>query len=166
MIMELTEAQKQAVEQWVGEGCGLSEIQERLSKELGVAMTYMEVRFLILELGLAVKDRPPAVKEIVDSGAPEGGGLSEPAPSAGADGGLGESPPGLGGVSVELDRVTKPGSIVSGTVTFSDGVKASWALDQLGRLALDARRPGYRPSAQDLNAFQAELRQALERRGF
>jgi hypothetical protein len=69
-------------------------------------------------------------------------------------------------VSVEVDRVTKPGAVVSGTVSFSDGTHATWMLDQLGRLALDAGTPDYRPSEADLQAFQKELKSALERRGF
>jgi hypothetical protein len=162
--MELTDVQKQAVGRWVGEGCGLSEIQERLSRELGVSMTYMDVRFLILDLGLEVKDKAPAVQDVAaesgqDPAAPVTGAVGEGVAGEGVSG-----PPG--GVNVELDRVTKPGAIVSGTVMFSDGVKASWGLDQLGRLALDAGQPGYRPSEQDLSAFQLQLRQALQKRGF
>jgi hypothetical protein len=67
---------------------------------------------------------------------------------------------------IELDRVMKPGSLVSGTVRFSDGVQASWALDQFGRLSLDAGRPDYRPSPDDIRSFQTELKRTLERRGF
>ena len=51
-----------------------------------------------------------------------------------------------GGVAVEIDRVMKPGSLVSGTVTFTDGVSASWAIDQFGRLAIGASRKGYKPT--------------------
>ena len=69
-------------------------------------------------------------------------------------------------MSVEVDVVTKPGSVVSGTVTFGDGVTATWFLDQLGRLAIDAGQPGYKPGEQDLRDFQTELRAALEKRGF
>jgi hypothetical protein len=69
-------------------------------------------------------------------------------------------------VSVDLDRVVKPGSLVSGRVTFSDGVSAGWSLDQLGRLALETSQPGYRPGREDLEAFQVELRRVLEKKGF
>ena len=58
---------------------------------------------------------------------------------------MGAAASAAGGVSVEMDRVTKPGTLVSGTVTFSDGTHAAWSLDQLGRLALDAKEPGYQP---------------------
>ena len=153
--MDLTDEQKQAVRGWVEEGAGLSEIQKRLADELGISMTYMDVRFLVIDLGIDVQDKPdkkPAPAVDADAGAP--------APSPSSSGAIG------GGVSVEVDRVTKPGSIVSGTVVFSDGTRASWMLDQLGRLAIDAGTPGYRPSEEDLRAFQEELRSALEKRGF
>jgi len=70
-----------------------------------------------------------------------------------------------GGVAVTLDRIVKPGSVVSGTVRFSDGVNASWMLDQVGRLAIDAGKPNYRPNPEDVQAFQMELRNLLQSRG-
>ena len=71
-----------------------------------------------------------------------------------------------GGLSLDVDAITKPGAVVSGTVVFSDGIKASWFLDQSGRLGLDAGDPGYKPSEDDLQVFQEQLRGALEKRGF
>jgi hypothetical protein len=56
--------------------------------------------------------------------------------------------------------------VVSGSVVFSDGVKATWALDQLGRLALDPGQSGYQPSAEDVDAFQQELSTQLQKQGF
>jgi len=152
--MELNEQQRQAVRQWAGEGLGLSEIQQRIKEEFGLSMTYMDVRFLVLDLDVAVADKEKPVSaapadDVEPAAAP-------PEPGTG----------GLGGVSVEVDMVTKPGAVVSGTAVFSDGVRAQWFLDQMGRLALDAAQPGYRPSEQDLAAFQQELRTALEKKGF
>jgi len=154
--MDLTEEQKQAVRGWVAEGAGLSDIQKRLADEFDVSMTYMDVRFLVIDLGVEVQDRPekkPAAAA-VDSDAAAAGPALSPTDSLG------------GGVSVEMDRITKPGCIVSGTVVFSDGTNASWMLDQMGRVALDAGDPAYRPSEDDMRSFQEELRAALEKRGF
>lgn len=165
--MQLTEQQKDTVRQWAREGCGLSEIQKRLSSELGLSMTYMDVRFLALDLGLELQEkaapRPPAKPADVKPGRAKG--LAADAPLAGADAGLDDAAdaPRL---NVQVDRVTKPGSLASGSVVFSDGVTASWSVDQFGRLALAASKPGYRPSQDDLMAFQGELQEALARRGF
>ena len=38
-------------------------------------------------------------------------------------------------------------------------MKAAWHLDQAGRLGLAPKQPGYRPSAADLQQFQAALEQ-------
>ena len=59
--MNLDEAQRQQVAKWISEGAKLSEIQKRLL-ELGVKLTYMEVRFLVDDLKLTPKDpEPPKV---------------------------------------------------------------------------------------------------------
>lgn len=157
--MELTDAQKQIVAGWVEEGVGLSEIQRRLASEFELRLTFMDVRFLMLDLGLEVKEQrieappPPPAEEPAD----ELGPGDRPGTDAAT---------GLSGVSVEIDRITKPGLLVSGTVRFSDGETGSWALDQMGRIALESGTPGYRPSEQDLAAMQEELRRALQSRGF
>jgi hypothetical protein len=147
--MELTEDQKRTVTHWAEQGCGLSEIQKRLAAEMGITMTYMEARFLALDMGLNIRDKEPASDTI------------SPASSADL---AAEDPPG--NVTVEVDRITKPGSLVSGTVKFSDGSSAAWFLDQLGRLALDMGKPGHKPGRQDLEDFQRELKKELEKRGF
>ena len=68
-------------------------------------------------------------------------------------------------VVVEMDALTIPGTYASGDVTFSDGTKAKWYLDQLGRLGLDDVPPGYRPSPGDAALFQSRLVEALRARG-
>jgi hypothetical protein len=159
--MDLTEAQKEAVRSWVQEDCGLSQIQKRLSEEFGISMTYMDVRFLIIDLGLEIKDKASSRPETTDISSPPPG----PVGTMGTDAGASPTA-GAGSVSVELDRITKPGAIVSGTVTFSDGKSTTWALDQFGRLGLAPPEPGYSPTPQDLQAFQQALRQEMAKRGF
>ena len=155
--MELDATQKETVGGWVREGCGLSEIQKKLAEEFDLKLTFMDVRFLVLDLGLDLTEKEPTIAPDLDLAS---------APSAAASAGRAPLPQTAGGVSVEVDRLMKPGSLVSGNVTFSDGVTASWSLDQLGRLALQASTPDYRPSEEDLAAFQEELRAALEKHGF
>jgi hypothetical protein len=69
-------------------------------------------------------------------------------------------------VSVSVDQVVRAGAVVSGSATFSDGVTAQWSIDQMGRLALDAAQPGYRPAPEDIDSFQNQLQQALQSQGF
>lgn len=114
---------------------------------------------MILDLGLSIKEKEPLSSAGVD--------LSKSTPAGGNQPGEDfESEAGLGNVTVELDRVVKAGAIVSGSVKFSDGKMATWSLDQMGRLALSGVKEGYRPSQDDLQAFQQELSRLLQNRGF
>jgi hypothetical protein len=59
--MTLTPEQKQAVSAWVAAGDNLSVIQNKLSAEFKIALTYRDVRFLVDDLNLALKDAAPKV---------------------------------------------------------------------------------------------------------
>jgi hypothetical protein len=59
--MTLTPEQKQAVSEWVAAGDNLSAIQKKLTEQFKVSMTYMDVRFLVDDLNLALKDPTPKV---------------------------------------------------------------------------------------------------------
>ncbi|HEX7861236.1 MAG TPA: hypothetical protein VF773_12965 [Verrucomicrobiae bacterium] len=163
--MKLDDAQKQKVSAWIEEGLKLSEIQDKLNKEFGLGMTYMEVRFLIDDLGVKLKDKPqekppeiPAPKPPPATGKPAQPGLVPEGDDAGDFVG--------GKVAVTVDQVTRPGALVSGKVTFSDGKAAEWYLDQMGRLGLAPKEQGYKPSQDDLMEFQTELQNELAKLGF
>ena len=167
--MNLDEAQRKKVAEWIAQGLKLSDIQTRLASELGVTMTYMDVRLLVDDLKLTPKDaeRPKPSQSALTAtttpspaGSPAGGG---PAATAGKP--AEASTAGAGGVSVSVDSLAIPGAMVSGKVTFSDGVKAAWHLDQAGRLGLAPKQPGYRPSAADLQQFQMALEVELSKMG-
>ena len=155
--MNLTDAQRARVAEWINAGAKMSEIQNRLLSELGLKLTYMEVRFLVDDLKLTPKDpEPPKVV------APP----PEPAKPAGVPLPLDPGPAaGLGGVNVTVDHIAKPGTIVSGKVTFSDGQTADWYLDQTGRLGVVPKVTGYKPTAADVQQFQAALQTELARMG-
>lgn len=156
----LNDIQKQTVKTWIEEGCGLNDIQRRLATEFQINLTYMDVRFLIIDLELTLKEKAASVP-IPNLAAPAA------APGPGSDPGVGPDDGAVGGgLQVEVDRITRPGSVISGTVTFSDGVAAKWMLDQQGRLGLDAGTPGYRPSQADVQEFQAILSQKLQSQGY
>lgn len=59
--MTLTPEQQQAVAGWVTAGDNLSSIQKKLSEQFQVSMTYRDVRFLVDDLNLALKDPAPKV---------------------------------------------------------------------------------------------------------
>jgi len=123
----------------------------------------MDVRFLVDDLKLTPKDTepprpltpviPPPPKK---TGQPAGSPLDQKSSSA----------PAPGGVSLSVDQLAKPGAVVSGKVTFSDGQAADWYIDQTGRLGLVPQQAGYRPPAADVQQFQTALESELSRMGF
>lgn len=174
--MNLTTDQKTAVRTWITGGASISDVQRRLRDEFNVSLTFMETRFLIDDLGLDLKAPPkPAAPPPTAAAAASGPGAAADAElvddgdafAAGADEFADEAVPASGGTAtVEVDRVTRPGTVVSGSVKFSDGNSGKWALDQFGRLIFEAATPGYRPSPSDLQAFQRELSAQLQRHGY
>jgi len=150
--MTVTDEQKAAVAEWVRDGAGLSDVQKRLQSEFDISMTYMDVRFLVIDLELTLQEAAEPAPE--------------PPPEPATEAEVADSGALPGGVSVEVDRVVKPGTVVSGSVVFSDGRQATWSLDQMGRLALDAGDKEYRPSEEDLAEFQTALRNSLQKQGF
>lgn len=172
--MELTEQQREAVKTWLAAGASLSDVQKNLKSEYGLTMTYIDVRLLVLEIGAEVKDKPEPKPEkpVPPPPAPMEDDPyadeveTEPLPADGSESGLPPDEAGGGNVTMTMDRLVVPGAMVSGDVTFSDGVKARWLIDQYGRFGLEPETPGYRPSNADLQAFQVQLRMELQRHGY
>jgi hypothetical protein len=172
-MADLSDAQREAVRQWVGEGASLADVQRRLKEAFDLSLTYMEVRLLTLDVGAQVKDKPepkkapqpvapePATTEDVSDEALPGDEEDE-----GPSGTPLAPPAGESKVSVSLDRLIRPGSVVSGDVTFSDGKKARWMLDQMGRLGLDGVPADYRPAPEDVRDFQVQLQKLLASKGY
>ena len=140
---KLTPEQVASLKQRAAEGATMSDLQRHLKDDFGFTLTYMDTRFLILDLGIELveeKKEEPKVEE-----------KAAPVPT--------------GKVTVTMDTLTLPGALVSGKVTFSDGETAIWMLDQSGRPGLDPDTPGYRPVQEDILEFQMQLRALIEKSG-
>ena len=182
----LTAEQKQTVSQWAEEGATLNDIQSRLKQELGLSMTYMEARLLVMEMGLSLKDKnakkpeePAIAAEAQSPKTVEGevveaefeGVEAEVYPLQDAvdedfeNGEVGEYGSGGATFAMQADELMVPGTLVSGSAVFSDGVRAKWSLDQMGRLSLRADQPGYQPPQADVPKFQAGLEKILIKMG-
>jgi hypothetical protein len=159
--MNLDEAQRQTVAKWISEGAKLSEIQKRLL-ELGVKLTYMEVRFLVDDLKLTPKDPEPPKVVTPPTTAP----AANPTKLAVEKNPAPEGTLPASNVSVSVDQITKPGAMISGTVKFSDGQIADWYLDQTGQLGVVPKTAGYKPSAADVQDFQLALQQEVAKLGY
>lgn len=149
MSMTVTAEQLEMVRQWASLGVDLNGIQKNLAAECGVHMTYMDVRFLLLDHGIEIATAAAPVEEKKPEPAPE----PESAPQPAADGKL----------VVTLDELTLPGTLISGKVTFASGTRGGWQIDQLGRFAWNALEG--QPTPEELQAFQMELTQILSRGG-
>ena len=59
--MSLTPEQKAAVSSWVAAGDNLSAVQKKLTEQFQISLTYRDVRFLVDDLNLELKDPAPKV---------------------------------------------------------------------------------------------------------
>ncbi|MBC8010484.1 MAG: hypothetical protein H7067_10355 [Burkholderiales bacterium] len=184
--MSLTPEQKATVSTWIAAGDNLSAVQKKLREQFQISMTYMDVRFLVDDLNLTLKDPAPKAdtSDVTKAKAPVPAAKSAPPPDAATDATAQPAddadipaedaveddalPPVPGNVSVQVDGMTlDPRMIASGTVTFSDGVHGKWFVDQQGRPGLsEISQPGYRPSPEDAQAFMRELDESLRQKGF
>mgnify|MGYP006156963415 FL=1 len=158
--MELSDAQKVAVTQWIQEGRSLADVQRSLREDFEISITYMDVRFLVDDLDIAVVEEEPEASEAPEVEAGKDA-TTEPAEAELVD----ES--GNGAVTVDVDAIPRPGSLVNGTVVFSDGVSLGWQLSAAGQLGLiPGDDPEYRPNPEDVQSFQSQLEEVLRKKGF
>ena len=134
-------------------GIDLNGIQKKLVTECGVHLTYMDVRFLLLDHGIEIATAPaPApVKAPEKAAAP----APEEASSAPAEAAAPRAP------KVTLDELQLPGALISGKVEFPSGTRGAWMIDQMGRFAWNDLAGT--PTQEELQAFQFELTQLLSR---
>jgi hypothetical protein len=140
---QLSGEQVTAIQSWAAGGAQLPDIQLRIKEDFGFSLTYMDTRFLVLDLGIEI---------IVEK-------MEKPAAE------IKQAPIPTGAVSVTMDAIAVPGAIVSGKVVFSDGEAGVWMLDQTGRPALDPDTPNYSPNREDVMEFQKQLRALIESSG-
>ena len=157
---DLSEEQQSAMKQWAEDGSQLSDIQQRLKGQFGLNVTYMDTRLLVLDLGIDLQSEPEPEpgSEGPEAESAENDSPAEttPDPSAPDQAGL------SGRLQVTTDEMARTGAIVSGSVTFSDGEKAVWMIDEMGRPGLEPDTPDYQPTEPDLIEFEKHLRTLLE----
>lgn len=152
MSSKVTEEQLGLVRQWAGQGVDLNGIQKKLASECGVHMTYMDVRFLLLDHGIDIA-RPQEEKP---EKTPETAAPQEEAADR-------ENPEGApsGKPVVTLDDLQLPGALISGKVAFPGGAKGAWLIDQTGRFGWSDLSGS--PSPAEMQDFQVELTRLLSR---
>ena len=143
-VKDLTPEQVEQIKVWASEGDQLADLQRKINSEfeLSPSITYLDTRFAVIDLGI----------ELIQEEEPE---EEEKEPEA-------EELTPQGYVDATVDEIVRPGFLASGKVIFSDGMKAAWGLDQMGRLKLDADDPNYQITDEDTLAFQEILRDKLK----
>lgn len=152
MATKLSPEQLDMVRQWAAQGVDLNGIQKNLVAECDVHMTYMDVRFLLLDYGIEIAKPAEAAP------APP---KEEPAAAPAPEETPGMPAPAGGKPEVTLDELQIPGTLLSGKAVFPSGVKGAWQIDQMGRFGWSELSG--KPSPAELQAFQFELTQLLSR---
>jgi len=151
--MDLSEDQITILKERADAGAQLNDLQKVIQTEFEKSITFMETRFLISDLGITIKKNEPEKKN--EEEAPD------PASEEGVEDDALENEEAVGGVSVSVDKLKRPGMLASGSVAWSDGVTSVWFLDQSGQLGLDSDDETYQPSPDDVQDFQLKLQKLL-----
>ena len=137
----------------IAEGISLSDIQNEVNEKFQLSMTYMDIRILAAGLDIDWQAKAAAKaeeeKKEEEETAPEEAAPEE-APAAPAD----------GQTVVEISKLMRPGTALSGSVKFASGSTADWYIDQTGRLGLE-NLVGNQPTQEDIQQFQVELEKAV-----
>ena len=145
-----TDERKEIVRTLLAEGRTLSQVQDYLCKEKGDSITYMELRLLLSEMPdakLPEKEHPKAP------------------PAAAAAVPVSLTPEPAGKLSISVDQVPPPGTMISGYARFASGAKAHWFIDEMGRLGLEPELGASKPTQKDMQEFSVELKRMLQQTG-
>ena len=155
MSSKVNAEQLELVRLWASQGVDLNGIQKNLVAECGVHLTYMEVRFLLLDHGIEIA-QPQEAPKPEPAPQPEPAAAPEPAPAADPMTGAAPVKP-----TMSLDDIQIPGTILSGKCEFPSGTKVAWQIDQMGQL--NCTQLSGTMTQEEQQAFVFELRQILSK---
>ena len=143
----------------IAEGISLSDIQNEVNAKFGQKYTYMDIRILAstLDIDWQAKARE---KKAEEKPAPEKDASAEKLPAENGEQAAPAPGAGTGKTVVEVSKLMRPGTALSGTVKVASGSTADWYIDQTGRLGLENLQ-GDRPTPEDVQQFQAELERVV-----
>lgn len=148
--MNLSKEEKEQLQSWLANGLNFSTIYKHVSNDWKKNITYMELKFAIDDLHLEFPKVTKISEEETKKEEPINLNTVESAHK----------------VTIEIDKIMPPGAILSGSVTFSDGMTGSWQLDQRGRIAINPLTEAYHPSEEDIQEFERQLQQVLHKAGY
>ena len=145
-VQDITPEQLAALQQWAAEGLDLNQIQKKLDQEFGLKITYMETRFLLMDLDIRIAQPTQSAPSAESQPVPE----KDETPSPAAE---------PGSTRISIDDITPSHALLSGKVTFESGCMATWMISRAGGLSYDPIAG--QPTKEDLIAFQRELNQVI-----
>lgn len=155
MSVKVNNEQLEMVRRWASYGVDLNGIQKNLAAECGVHLTYMEVRFLLLDNGIEIARPQEKPAPAPTPAAPEPQPQESPLPQSSA------TPAATVKPTVTIDDLQLPGTLISGKCSFPSGTNGSWQIDQMGRFGWTELNGT--PTPVELQAFELELRAILSR---
>lgn len=138
--MERVKIQK-VISELLEKGESLGSIQKILDTEYSENMTFLDLKLLASEIENIdwTKDEEPDPEPVEEEVA-----IDEDT---------------AGQTVVEVNKLTRPGIAMHGSVKFASGASADWILDQTGRLGFE--KSDGKPTPEDIQEFQAELQKSL-----
>jgi len=159
------EERKSIVRQLLAKGQTLSQIQDYLHKEKNDPITYMDLRLLLSEMPDAKLPEKEVLKTVLPTASTAASTGAKAAPKDLASPPAAKEPAVGGRLSISIDQMPAPCSMLSGYARFSSGAKAHWFLDEMGRLGLEPELGTGKPTQADMQEFSAELRRMLQQAG-
>ena len=133
----------------LAEGVSLSDAQNQINQQLEQKLTFMDIRIIASTLDVDWKKGDPhPVKSEEEKD-------EESAEKADNSGDNTQSK-----TVVEISKLVRPGTALSGSVKFASGSSADWYIDAPGRLGLE-NLVGEKPTPEDIREFQMELERAV-----
>lgn len=139
------------IKEKLDQGISLSDVQKLLDSELGIRMTYLDLRLLAADLEVNWEKQAKAKSE-------DELDISKIPPPEDQD----TEPK----TKVSVSKLARPGMAMSGDVVFLSGAKGEWFLDNYGRLGFNPAPGSGKPTEDDLVDFQHVLQSKLSGGGY
>lgn len=150
------------------EGANLSEIQRRLLSEHNQKLTFLDLKLIVSDIEEAAKtldkntqknESNNNIQKDLEQNSHKNIDDDDETVSDPTEKTIDAELMDEGATIVELDKLVKPGTALSGSVKFASGAKADWAIDHYGRLTLQNAKG--KPTQEDIMLFQEELSKKL-----
>jgi len=147
--------------QSLNQGLSLSEVQKQLAEQFDIRMTYLALRMLAADLAVDwnKQDKPVPAAQI--AAGPAAALTDDDNEEEEDSGSPADSPAAAGKTKVTVSKLVRPGTSLSGEVTFASGASGEWYVDNMGRLGLSLAEGSSKPTPEDVQSFQVALQKAL-----